>query len=57
MITIDHVSRTFGGAVTALDDVSRGGRGEIFGVIGQSGAGKSTLIRSSICSNVPTAAP
>jgi D-methionine transport system ATP-binding protein len=46
MISIDHVSKTFGD-VRALDDVSlQVGRGEIFGVVGQSGAGKSTLIRT-----------
>ncbi|MWB99807.1 methionine ABC transporter ATP-binding protein [Agromyces seonyuensis] len=45
MITIDHVSRSYGD-VRALDDVSiQVGRGEIFGVVGQSGAGKSTLLR------------
>jgi len=46
MISIDHVSKTFGD-VRAIDDVSlQVGRGEIFGVVGQSGAGKSTLIRT-----------
>ena len=49
MISIDHVSKTFGSgasAVRAVDDVSLDvAGGEIFGVVGQSGAGKSTLIR------------
>jgi D-methionine transport system ATP-binding protein len=46
MISISHVSKTFG-STRALADVSlEVARGEIFGVVGQSGAGKSTLIRT-----------
>lgn len=46
MISLSHVSKSFG-ATVALDDVSlEVAPGEIFGVVGQSGAGKSTLIRS-----------
>lgn len=48
MITLEHVSKTFGGAqeVHAVRDVSLDIRdGEIFGIIGYSGAGKSTLVR------------
>ena len=50
MISLSHVTKTFGSgvsAVRALDDVTLNvARGEIFGVVGQSGAGKSTLIRT-----------
>ena len=45
IISVDHVSRSFG-KVTAVDDVSfTVQEGEIFGFLGPNGAGKSTTIK------------
>ena len=45
IISVQHVSKTFG-KVTAVDDVSfTVGEGEIFGFLGPNGAGKSTTIK------------
>ena len=46
MIRFEHVSKRYGGGVTALQDVSfHLGRGEMAFLTGHSGAGKSTLLR------------
>ncbi len=59
LITLDHVSKTFGGGgneVHAVRDVSLDiADGEIFGIIGYSGAGKSTLVRCINLLERPTA--
>jgi multiple sugar transport system ATP-binding protein len=45
-IELDHVSKTFSGGVTAVDDVSVTVRdGEFMVLVGPSGCGKSTLLR------------
>ncbi len=45
-IRIDHVSKRFGGGVTAVDDADLAiRRGEFFSLLGPSGCGKTTLLR------------
>src|SRR5437867_9964351 len=45
-IELDHVSKTFSGGVTAVDDVSVTVRdGDFMVLVGPSGCGKSTLLR------------
>jgi len=59
MITLSHLSKTFGGGageVHAVRDVSLEiGDGDVFGIIGYSGAGKSTLVRCINLLETPTA--
>ncbi len=45
MLTIEHLSKTFPGGVTALDDVCLRIPKGMFGLLGPNGAGKSTLMR------------
>ena len=45
MITVNHISKSYG-KVKALDDVSFSvGKGEVFGLIGPDGAGKTSMFR------------
>src|SRR5579863_520301 len=45
-LTVDHLSKRFGGRV-AFDDVSfEVGHGEVFGFLGPNGAGKTTTVRT-----------
>ena len=45
-LTIQHLSKTYGNAVKALDDVSLTIPVGMYGLLGQNGAGKSTLMRT-----------
>ncbi|HEY3343698.1 MAG TPA: ABC transporter ATP-binding protein [Anaerolineaceae bacterium] len=48
VITVEHISKSYGG-LTAVDDVSfQVERGEIFGIIGPNGAGKTTTVEAVI---------
>jgi ABC-2 type transport system ATP-binding protein len=49
IISVEHLSKTYGSGFKALDDINLDiGRGEIFALLGPNGAGKTTLI-SIIC--------
>ncbi len=46
MIAVDHVTKTYGGSFTAVDDVTFTARpGRVTGFLGPNGAGKSTTLR------------
>ncbi|MEK7196515.1 MAG: ATP-binding cassette domain-containing protein, partial [Nitrospirota bacterium] len=45
MITLDSISKSFGGTYAVKDISLAVGNGEIFGLVGPNGAGKTTTIR------------
>ena len=46
MIELSHVTKTFGGATRALDDLTLTvPQGAVYGLVGSNGAGKTTVIR------------
>ncbi len=45
MLTLDHVSKIFGKAAPAVDDVSFVAKAGVLGLIGHNGAGKTTLMQ------------
>ncbi len=46
MLSVENVSKSYGGDVQALDGVSLEANDEVLGLVGANGAGKSTLYRS-----------
>ncbi|MEZ4509430.1 MAG: ABC transporter ATP-binding protein [Eubacteriales bacterium] len=47
MLTIEHLTKTYGGGVKAVDDLSLTVQpGDIYGFIGHNGAGKTTTLRA-----------
>lgn len=55
MLTLDHVSKIFGKAAPAVDDVSFVAKAGVLGLIGHNGAGKTTLMQMIATLTKPTA--
>ena len=56
MLALEHVSRTYPGGVTALDDVCLTiAEGDLLAIVGPSGSGKSTLLNIMGTLDLPTA--
>lgn len=54
-IAVEHLAKTYGNGVRAVDDLSFGvHKGEIFGLLGPNGAGKSTTVRMLTTLTAPT---
>ena len=53
-IVFSHVTKTYKGGVTALEDVSFSVGSGVFGLLGHNGAGKSTLMKALVTVEPPT---
>ncbi|TQS76223.1 ABC transporter ATP-binding protein [Ornithinibacillus gellani] len=54
MLTVDHISKTYGKHLILNDITFQASPGEIIGLVGENGAGKSTLLRILATINKPT---
>ena len=53
-IVFSHITKTYKGGVTALEDVSFSVGSGVFGLLGHNGAGKSTLMKALVTVEPPT---
>ena len=53
-IVFSHVTKTYKGGVTALEDVSFSVGSGVFGLLGHNGAGKSTLMKALVTVEPPS---